>query len=249
MREREDAAESHLRKNTFVMSLGNLGRPIKTRRSLHEELLNGVRDLIFDGKLRPGDKIPERALCEHFKVSRTPLRESLKALAAEGLVQLVPNRGAIVALITEKEIDELFPILGALEALAGELVCKTAEEGDLKALRALHEEMIQHFRRDEESAYRRLNRQFHQTMFDIAGNGALSELYEQLLGRIHLIRFLVDKKETDWKKAVSDHERIMTALEARNGARLAAILKVHLTKTAAEVSRQSLNRRGRTARR
>jgi DNA-binding GntR family transcriptional regulator len=212
------------------------------RRSLHDELLEGIRDMILEGKFKPGDKIPERALCEHFGVSRTPLRESLKALAAEGLVQLVPNRGAIVALITEKEIDELFPILGALEALAGELVCQRAEEADLRALRAIHEEMVEHFHRGEESAYRRLNRQFHQALFDIGGNNALSELYQQLLGRIHLIRFLVDKKETDWKKAVEDHERIMSALEARNGARLAAILKMHLTETAAELSRQSLSR-------
>lgn len=230
------------------MIIDSLGRPVGSRRSLHDELLDGVRDLILDGKLKPGDKIPERALCEHFKVSRTPLRESLKALAAEGLVQLIPNRGAIVALITEKEIDELFPILGAFEALAGELVCKNAKDSDLRALRALHTEMIEHFRREEESAYRRLNRKFHQTLFDIAGNKALSELYEQLLGRIHLVRFLVDKKETDWKKAVSDHERIMTALEARNPAKLAAILKLHLTETAAELSRQSLYRRAGASR-
>ena len=101
-------------------------------------------------------------------MSRTPLWESQKALAAEGLAQLIPNRGAIVALITEKE-------------LAGELVCKNAKDSDLQALRALHTEMIEHFRREEESAYRRLNRKFHQTLFDIAGNKALSELHEHSL--------------------------------------------------------------------
>jgi len=212
------------------------------RRSLHDELVDGIRDLILEGHFRPGDKIPERVLCLHFGVSRTPLREALKALAAEGLVQLIPNRGAIVAKITEKEIEELFPILGALEALAGELVCERLQEPDFRRLRTLHERLLDHFRHGEESAYRRLNREFHEALFDIAGNAALSELYQQLLGRIHLVRFLIDKRETNWQKAVDDHERIMEALEARSGRRLAEILKAHITDTAAELSRQSLDR-------
>ncbi len=219
-----------------------LGASPFKRRSLHDELLDGIRDMILEGRFKPGDKIPERVLCVHFGVSRTPLRESLKALAAEGLVQLVPNRGAIVAKITEKEIDELFPILGALEALAGELVCERLQEADLRRLRTLHERMLDHFHHGEESAYRRLNREFHQTLFDIAGNAALTEFYQQLLGRIHLVRFLIDKRQTDWQKAVDDHERIMAALDARDGRRLADILKAHLTDTAAELSRQSLDR-------
>ena len=210
------------------------------RRSLHDELVEGVRDMIIDGKLKPGEKIPERARTEHFGVSRTPLRECLKALAAEGLVELVPNRGAIVARITPEEIDELFPILGALEALAGELACTRLDDADLQKLRSMHERMVDHFHYGEEGPYRRINRQFHQTLFDIAGNASLSEMYRQLLGRIHLVRFLVDKRETDWQKAVDEHERIMDALERRDGERLAQILKQHLTETAADLSRQSL---------
>jgi len=223
------------------MSTHLLGATAPRRRSLHDELLDGIRDMILEGRFKPGDKIPERVLCLHFGVSRTPLRESLKALAAEGLVQLVPNRGAIVARITEKEIEELFPILGALEALAGELVCERLQDADLRRLQALHERMLDHFRHGEEGAYRRLNREFHEALFDIAGNAALSDLFQQLLGRIHLVRFLIDKRETNWQKAVDDHERIMEALHARSGRRLAEILKAHLTDTAAELSRQSLD--------
>jgi DNA-binding GntR family transcriptional regulator len=226
------------------MTAPQLATPALRRRSLHDDLLDGIRDMIMEGRFRPGDKLPERVLCLHFAVSRTPLRESLKALAAEGLVQLVPNRGAIVAQITEKEIDELFPILGALEALAGELVCAKLTEGEFERLGALHERMVDHFHYREESAYRRLNREFHQALFDIAGNSALTELYQQLLGRIHLVRFLIDKRQTDWQKAVDDHERIMAALKARSGRRLAEILKAHLTETAAELSRRSIDRPG-----
>ncbi|MEL7544592.1 MAG: GntR family transcriptional regulator, partial [Pseudomonadota bacterium] len=89
------------------------------RRSLHDELIERMRALITDGSLTPGEKVPEKALCAQFGVSRTPLREALKVLAHEGLVELIPNRGATVARLTVEDLDEVFPIMGALEALAG----------------------------------------------------------------------------------------------------------------------------------
>ena len=98
------------------------------RRSLHDELATQMRDLLTRGELKAGDKISEQALCQRFGVSRTPLREALKVLANEGLVILLPNRGASVARISPEEIDELFPIMGALEALAGEAACSLLKE-------------------------------------------------------------------------------------------------------------------------
>ena len=90
------------------------------RRSLHGELIPLLRDMVLNGDLRPGEKVHEQGLCVRFGVSRTPLREALKVLASEGLIILTPNRGAMIARISDKEIDELFPIIGALEALAAE---------------------------------------------------------------------------------------------------------------------------------
>ena len=87
----------------------------------HDELVTQIRAMIVDGALPPGSKVPERELCERFKISRTPLREVLKVLAAEGHVTLSPNKGARVMLLTTRDVDELYDVLGALEALAGEL--------------------------------------------------------------------------------------------------------------------------------
>ena len=94
------------------------------RQTLHEQLTEQLREMIFAGELAGGDRVPEQRLCELLGTSRTPLRESLKVLGREGLLELLPNRGARVATLSKKDVDEIFPVMGALEALAGELACE-----------------------------------------------------------------------------------------------------------------------------
>lgn len=203
-------------------------QPLIARRSLHDEVAGLVRDMIITGDLVAGEKIPEAALCARFGVSRTPLREALKVLAAEGLVTLTPNRGATVAKITADEIDELFPIMGMLEALAGEIVCGRLTSADLSRLEKLHATMVAHYSRGDWTAYAKANRAIHEALFEIAGNATLSSLYQQLMIRIHAVRFVARKSPERWREAVDDHERMMVALRARNGGKLAAILREHL---------------------
>ena len=198
------------------------------RRSLHDEIVARLRDLITDGDLKPGDKIPEAELCLRFGVSRTPLREALKALAAEGLVVLLPNRGAAVARITSTDIDELFPILGALEALAGELACARISTAAIAALRRDHDRMAKHYKRREWAGYIKLNRAIHEAIFTAAGNAALSALYQQVLVRTHSVRYVAKKSPARWQESMADHEKIISALEKRDGKALARVLTLHL---------------------
>ncbi|MCX7341299.1 MAG: GntR family transcriptional regulator [Hyphomicrobiales bacterium] len=202
--------------------------PLIERRSLATELVERLRGLIQEGQLRPGDKIVEPELCERFGVSRTPLREALKVLAAEGLVDLAPNRGARVARISPEAVEELFPIMGMLEALAGELCIERMGSADLALLEALHARMVAHWRACEWVPYGRLNRQVHEEIFRIAGNGALAALYQSLLIRTHAIRFMARKTPERWAEAVDDHDRIMGALRARDAAALNLIMREHL---------------------
>jgi len=201
---------------------------ILPRRSLSGELVPLVRDLVLEGELKPGDRIPEQALCLRFGVSRTPMREALKVLAAEGLLDLSPNRGASVARITSDEINELFPIMGALEALAGELACDRIDDPAVARIRKMHDAMVGHYRRGEAGPYIKLNRDIHDALFEAAGNVALSTLYATLMVRIHSVRYIARKSPERWREAVEDHEIIMQALEARDGKRLAEILQEHL---------------------
>ncbi|MBN8940063.1 MAG: GntR family transcriptional regulator [Rhizobiales bacterium] len=202
--------------------------PLIARRSLSTELVGRLRDMIVEGTLKPGDKISEPELCDLFGVSRTPLREALKVLAAEGLVQLNPNRGATVARIEPGEIEELFPIMGMLEALAGELACERLTPAALKRLETMHTTMVRHWKAGEWVPYSKLNRDIHEAIFEVAGNATLSTLYQNLVVRIHAVRFVARKSAERWAEAVDDHERMMIALRARDGAALSAVMREHL---------------------
>jgi DNA-binding GntR family transcriptional regulator len=198
------------------------------RGALHDRLVARLRDLIIEGEFAPGSRVPERALCQRFQVSRTPLREALKVLAADGLIQLAPNRGARVAALTVADVEEMFPVMGALEALAGELAAGRITEEGLAEVRALHYQMVLHHKRGELAAYFRLNQQIHEKIMAAAGNPTLAALYQSLAGRIRRARYLANMSAKRWARAVEEHEAILAALEARDGPRLGAILKDHL---------------------
>lgn len=201
---------------------------IITRLSLHHELVPLLRDMIMSGELQPGEKIHEPKLCERFGVSRTPLREALKVLAAEGLVQIAPNRGAIVARITQEEINELFPIMGMLEALAGELAAAKIKKREFTKLMDLHNTMVEHYEKGEWAPYIKLNRAIHESLFTIAGNESLTTLYNTMMVRIHSVRYVAKKSQQRWDEAVDDHRRLMVALEERDGEAVVRILREHL---------------------
>src|SRR6201992_2102957 len=115
--------------------------PEREDQSLHDEILTRLRDYIVEGNIPDGGRIPERQLCEMLSISRTPLREALKVLAAEGLIELLPNRGARVRQLSERDLGELFDIMGGLEALAGRLACENINDAEIAEIERLHYEM------------------------------------------------------------------------------------------------------------
>jgi DNA-binding GntR family transcriptional regulator len=217
-----------------------LSSPIP-RQSLHDTIVDRVRAMVYDGELKPGEKVPERMLCETLGISRTPLREALKVLASEGVLELLPNRGARVAKLTAEDVDEMFPVMGALEALAGELAAANATEADLAELRALHYQMALHHTRGERTEYFQINQKIHEKLMAAAGNGLLVAMYEGLAGRIRRARYISSITSGRWKEAMAEHEEILAALDARDGARLAAVLKDHL-RNKCEAVKETLRR-------
>jgi DNA-binding GntR family transcriptional regulator len=212
------------------------------RSSLHDTLVTHLRELILKGELRPGDKLPEQKLCERFGVSRTPMREAVKVLAAEGVLRLLINRGAVVAETTPEEIEELFPIMAALEAVAGEQACRNASDAQIARLRRLHDEMVAHYQAGQESAYLRHNRLIHEAIIEMTKNATLAAMYQQILTRIHCIRFIIGKTGDQWKQAIAEHEQIIAALERRDGRMLAELLKAHVLETTVRISQDYINR-------
>lgn len=199
--------------------------------------------MIIEGVLPPGDKVPEKELCERFGVSRTPLREALKVLASEGLVALTPNRGATIADLTLDDLEQAFPVMGALEALSGELACANITERELAAIRRVHEKMVAHYEARELAPYFRNNQKIHELILAAARNRTLSSLYRSLEGRIRQARYLANMSTTRWTQAVREHEQILEALEARDGAALAQILNNHLANKFETVKDALVNRK------
>ncbi len=223
----------HVKRSSIVA--GNeqrQARPPFARATLHSQIAEELRTMIVDGKLAPGQKIPEKELCEAFDISRTPLREALKVLATEGLVELLPQRGARVSVITEAERQELFPIIAALEALAAELACRNMTDAELAELKGLHRQMVAAYDRRDNLEYARLNRKIHLSIFEAARNGALQMLYSNMELRIRNIRHTVRQSDEDWARAVQDHEKILSALEARDEGLCAKVLRDHVMRTA-----------------
>lgn len=199
------------------------------RRSLHDEVVGRLRGMILQGELKAGERIPERVLCDRFGISRTPLREALKVLATEGLIDLLPNRGAAVSRISAEGLREAFQVMGALEALGGELACARITDKEVAAIRRLHERMVGHHRARRLNDYFALNQKIHEAILAAADNRMLTELYGRLRGQVQRARFAANLSETRWRQAVAEHEEMMAALDARNADKLGKIMKRHLS--------------------
>jgi DNA-binding GntR family transcriptional regulator len=198
------------------------------RRTLHDELVDRLRHMIVEGDLKPGEKLSEKDLSEVFGVSRTPLREALKVLGKEGLVNLVPNRGATVSKLTMADLEEAFPIMGALESVSGELACARVTDAEIAKLERLHDEMVEKYKTGDLKAYFKLNENIHSLILDAARNPTLSEMQRSLSGRIRRARYMANMSAERWARAVAEHEAILAAVKERDGEKLGAILKAHL---------------------
>lgn len=198
------------------------------RPALQEEVAARIKQMIDDGVLMPGSRIPERQLCTQLGVSRTPLREALRVLAADGLLELQPRRGATVKKLNSEDIDHMFQVLEALEALAGELACDRISDADLSAIGELHKKMMSCFRRRDRRGFFEVNQEFHGRIVSAAANPVLTRIYEGLSGQIRQVRYLAKVTDAQWPVAIKEHEDIMKALKARNRRALGAILRTHL---------------------
>jgi DNA-binding GntR family transcriptional regulator len=205
------------------------------RRSLHDELVERIRDMIIEGQLAPGTRIHEGQLGKALGVSRTPLREALKFLASEGLVDLVPGRGGIVCRLTPKDVRDLLDVLTAIESLAGRLACRNATDAQIADVRRLHDEMMALYAARNRPEYYRRNQAIHTAFAQLSDNGVLLSTHQTIQARLKRIRFLGNEDPAVWASAVREHEEMIAALEARDEARLAAVIGSHLERTLVRV--------------
>ena len=199
-----------------------------SRFTLHDQVVLRLRTMLVEGRIAPGAKLNERELCEQLRVSRTPLREAIKLLAAEGLVDLLPNRGAVAVRLTESDVVNAFEVLGGLEAMSGELAAQRVTDDELTEIRAMHYEMLASFTRQDLSGYYRLNALIHTAINAAAKNPLLTSTYQGINARVQSLRFRTNQNTAKWKRAMKEHEQMIDALDARDPAALRAILLEHL---------------------
>jgi DNA-binding GntR family transcriptional regulator len=195
---------------------------------LHGQVAQRLRQMLVEGQIAPGAKLNERELCEQLKVSRTPLREAIKTLAAEGLVELLPNRGAIAVQLGEADIRNTFEVMAGLEGLSGELAAQRITPEELSEIEAMHYEMKAAYARRDLSNYYRLNLAIHAAINTAARNPVLTATYHQVNARLQALRFRSNLDGEKWARALQEHDRMLDALHRHDGAALRAELVAHL---------------------
>ena len=198
------------------------------RAALHEQVAKRLRLMLVENQISPGAKLNERELAEVLQVSRTPLREAIKMLAAEGLVELLPNRGAVAVELDEAAVLHTFEVMGGLEALSGELAAQRITDDELSEVKAMHFEMKAAWTRRDLSAYYQLNSQIHRAINAAAKNPVLTATYNQVNARLQALRFRSNQDEDKWRRAMGEHDRMVEALEAHDAQAMRQVLGTHL---------------------
>ena len=196
--------------------------------SLHDNVATRLRAMVFEQQLAPGEWIDETQLSERWQISRTPLREALKVLAAEGLVELVPRRGCRVIDISEDEADSLFPVMALLEGRCAFEATTKASDDDLATLRVLHEQLERHAAARDIDGYYRANHQFHSRVQALADNRWLDRVTNDLRKFLRLLR----GRQLNWpgrlEASINEHRVLIDAIGQRDAPRAERAMHDHL---------------------
>lgn len=202
------------------------------RSSLHEQIVGMLRRMMLEGRLTPGQHIDEKLLCEQFEISRTPLREALKVLNSEGLIDLLPNRGARVAGTSPHLVSECFDVVAGLERTAAEIAAVVASAEELGALGEIQEQMEAHYRANNELKYFAVNDRAHVLIVELSHNSILVSMHARLMTKIRQGRFSGLTVPSRWHESILEHREILNALTARDPARAGAAAMNHVQHTA-----------------
>ncbi len=197
-------------------------------KALHQEVADRIRELIRNGHLKKGDRIVETEICQLLGISRTPLREALRVLSAEGLIVIVPNKGAHVAEPSMQEIREMFDVMAILEGVCARVAAEKMTDAQFKKLRQLHEKLEQHYQAGNDQKYLKVNHEFHVLIQTIAGNKVLDEVVNGLRQKILLYRYRQLYQPDRFDASMQEHRDLFKAFKSRNPDKAERMMKKHL---------------------
>jgi DNA-binding GntR family transcriptional regulator len=205
--------------------------------ALYEQVAERLRNRIFAHELPQGGWIDEQALAAEYGISRTPLREALKVLAAEGLVVLKPRRGCYVTELSENDIDEVFPVMALLEGRVAAEAARRATSADFSRLAAIHQELEKHVAANNADRFFEANQRFHDALQEIAGNRYLAQLINDARKVIKLTRRDSLRLEGRLKQSLTEHRGILEALRLKNSTLAGQCMHDHLLSGRAALAR------------
>ncbi len=215
--------------------------------SLHDQVAQQLRDLIFSGELSPGAFVDETGLCEQWAISRTPLREALKVLAAEGLVRHEPRRGSFVNEVTEQDLDDIFPVMALLEGRCAFEAAQQATDADIAVLEDLHQQLERNASQGRIPEYYAANYAIHEAIIAIAGNKWLAQVIGDLRKILKLARLQQLNAPGRLSQSLAEHMAIFAALKARDAEGADAAMRTHLTRQREALRQLARQRKSRIA--
>lgn len=214
---------------------GRAARSVARKGDRHQETVMQLRRMILSGELAPGEPLREVALSEQFGTSRTPVREALRTLAAEGLVTLLPNRTVQVSQLDEQAASEVFIVLGALESLAAKLACERMTPEQLETLTDLQDDLAHYFNDRDRPRYLEANRLIHELIVESSGNASLILAWRLLLPRAERARHVSTLDHDRWASAFAEHKQIHDAFCARDVPAIARLMEEHFDNGATSI--------------
>jgi len=202
-------------------------RKIK-KATLHVRIADTLREMIMTGEFQEGDKVNETGLCEAMEISKTPLREALRVLSGEGLISLVPNRGAFVTKPTIREITEMFDVMAVLEGVCARRAAEKMADADFARIEALHNTLEDAYRARDQKTYISVNDQYHSFVQELAENRTLNDIINGLRKKILLYRFQSLNLIGRFDDSISEHRDLLEAFRRRDGLKAETIMKTHL---------------------
>jgi len=202
---------------------------------LHETVVERLRDMIVEGELASGERLHDANLAKILQVSRTPIREAIKLLATEGLVDLLPGRGARVREMSSEDILDLFETIAGIERHACELAAERMSERDLDKLQRAHKRMARHHAAGERQPYFKLNHEIHLAIVEASKNATLQAIHTSLMSRARRARYAALASPARWMEAMGEHNQVMAALAERDSRRAGEIMRQHDLGTARSI--------------
>ncbi len=200
-------------------------KPIERHQTLREKILETIREAILKGNLKPGEKVAEPELAERFGISRTPIREAFRQLESEGYLTVIPRKGAVVAALSEQDVQEFYAIKSTLEGYAAELAAGRLTEKELEKLESINQRLKQLEAEGDVKAFFRVHNEFHDLFVKAAGNSKLYELIQQLGLKFNRLRMASLSVNGRMAISVAEHERLIEAFRAQDGNQAESLVK------------------------